>query len=250
MPHKRGKLSARRGERAKIGSDLAPPGAISVASEAIPKNVMRVLQAEEIRKVHNEKRKRQLEEGVPDGEDREPKKRKKEQKGEQKKKPQIKHGESLGAFNRRVEEEMRVELSEAFQTSRTETRKARKTAAKEKAERIAKAQKPKAAPEPSSPPPPKPEPPKQPKHTQQANKMVEFGKATVGKRFNDIVQAPPTFTKLPRGAKKIEAQGGGKSKKADVVSMAQKQMMDIEREKAIKHYRELKESRLAAGKAV
>lgn len=58
------------------------------------------------------------------------------------------------------------------------------------------------------------------------------------RRLNDIAQEPPVIKKLPRGATKNDAAPSG------VLSMAQKAMMEEERDKAIRHYRELKVRRL------
>lgn len=57
------------------------------------------------------------------------------------------------------------------------------------------------------------------------------------KRLNDIAQAPPEFKKLPRGASAFS------SKKDAGLSMAQKLMMEKERENAIARYRALKANR-------
>lgn len=75
---------------------------------------------------------------------------------------------------------------------------------------------------------------------------TEFVKAStsVPKRVNDIVQAPPQIKHLPRNAKKIVATSGKGKKSEAVVSMAQKAMMEAERENVIQRYRELKERRL------
>jgi len=62
------------------------------------------------------------------------------------------------------------------------------------------------------------------------------------RRLNDIAQEPPQFVKLPRGAK--SGKDSSQAKVAGVLSMAQKAMMEEERENAIKHYRELKAKRL------
>lgn len=81
---------------------------------------------------------------------------------------------------------------------------------------------------------------------QRGNPSIDFAKAPTStpKSVNDIVQAPPQIKHLPRNAKKIVA-ASEKGKKADaVVSMAQKAMMEAERENAIQRYRELKERRL------
>jgi hypothetical protein len=61
------------------------------------------------------------------------------------------------------------------------------------------------------------------------------------KRLNDIAMAPPELKTLPRGAAAKSKTGGTSGSKADnVVSMAQKVMMEQEREKAIKRYRDMK----------
>lgn len=58
------------------------------------------------------------------------------------------------------------------------------------------------------------------------------------RRLNDIAMAPPELKKLPRGVKteKHNSLGG-----ASVLSMAQRVMMEAERESAIERYREMKE---------
>jgi hypothetical protein len=78
------------------------------------------------------------------------------------------------------------------------------------------------------------------------------------KRLNDIVLAPPVFGarvgklggmrngKVGEGSGKgrgERSKGIGKVDNASVLSMAQKQMMEEEREKIIKRYRELKQQR-------
>ena len=74
---------------------------------------------------------------------------------------------------------------------------------------------------------------------------IDFEKTSTStpKSVNDIVQGPPQIKHLPRNSQKILA-ASGKSKKSDaVVSMAQKAMMEVERENAIQRYRQLKERR-------
>ncbi|KAG8998401.1 hypothetical protein FRB90_012311 [Tulasnella sp. 427] len=75
---------------------------------------------------------------------------------------------------------------------------------------------------------------------------TEFEKRVDRRSVNDIAEAPPTLSALPRGA---GASAAGKSVKASVesklpVSAAQKRMMEEEREKAIERYRELKKLKL------
>lgn len=74
----------------------------------------------------------------------------------------------------------------------------------------------------------------------------EFLKASTAtpRRLHDIAQAPPEITKFPRGSGQPR-----NDKSSGVLSMAQKVMMEEEREKAIKHYRELK-ARRSRGDAV
>ncbi len=70
--------------------------------------------------------------------------------------------------------------------------------------------------------------------------LKEFATAdSVPRRLNDVVQAPPEFKQLPRGASSV-------GKKGDVVSMSQRLLMEMEREKVILRYRELKASRRTA----
>ena len=79
----------------------------------------------------------------------------------------------------------------------------------------------------SSKPAPVPAPPKK----------LEFEKAPT-KRLNDVAEAPPTITKFPRNANKV--RGADIFGKNDILPPAHRRMMELEREKAIKRYRELK----------
>ena len=71
-------------------------------------------------------------------------------------------------------------------------------------------------------------------------------------RLNDIAMAPPELKKFPRSvkAKHNSPAGGGEKAKAGaaagpgVLSMAQRVMMEAERESAIKRYREMKERKI------
>ena len=71
-----------------------------------------------------------------------------------------------------------------------------------------------------------------------APKKLEFAKPPV-KRLNDIVEAPPTLTKHPRNVNKV--RNGVVFGKGDIVPPEHRRMMELEREKAIRRYRELKE---------
>ena len=65
------------------------------------------------------------------------------------------------------------------------------------------------------------------------------------KRLNDIVDAPPDMLALLKKNKVLQktAKGGEVFGKKDVVPPEQKRMMELEREKAIRRYREMKEKR-------
>ena len=77
------------------------------------------------------------------------------------------------------------------------------------------------------------------------------------RRLNDIATAPPELKRLPRGATTRKQRGGGggdgdgggkaKAGKAGVLSMAQRVMMEAERENVIRRYREMKERKVEEG---
>jgi len=74
--------------------------------------------------------------------------------------------------------------------------------------------------------------------------------SAVPRRLNDVVMAPPQLKSLPRGAAKRSLALGGKvdvRTGAGVLSMAQRAMMEVERENAIRRYREMKERKLNEG---
>ena len=237
----------------------------------------RVLQAEEVRKTYREKRVR-LDDNLGDGaREKEPKRRKTDgglQKSFGIKVPPLllamqysppsiwnvsmgkvscnTIGEWFGDINgltevssRRVEEEMRIPVAEAMHASRSTTKRARKI---DQAAKAAKIESSKPKPTGTSKPTPSTEvsTPNAPATPLLARK-TEFDKRASTTRLNDIVQAPPSLTKLPRGvAAKRKARGPVPAQMEGVVSMAQKHRMEEERERAIKRYRELKELRTAA----
>ena len=70
--------------------------------------------------------------------------------------------------------------------------------------------------------------------------------------LNDVAMALPELKKLPRSAVKQHWSVGGKAKAGmaaavGVLSMAQRAMMEIERENAIRRYREMKEHKAKEG---
>ncbi|KAI0765637.1 hypothetical protein BD413DRAFT_482151 [Trametes elegans] len=257
MPHKRAKRSVREQKRQESGDDVAPAAKRSIENEEIPKSAARVLNAAKIQQEWAEKkRKGQTDDGA--GPSR--KKRRKESAGGEgggETKLRIQPGESIAHFNRRVEDSMRHSVREAMQTSSAKMRKARK-------EELTQAASTKPTPDTTSSAKSRgrsdddasdsdDERPAQRAKTRD-DKPKDFEKisSSAPKRLNDIVQAPPVLKKLPRKAKKLAAQGGAqktggtKSLREGVLSMAQKAMMEEERDRAIRLYREMKRGKTTA----
>ncbi|KAG6853469.1 hypothetical protein C0991_004143 [Blastosporella zonata] len=251
MPHKRAKLSVRQNERKQLGNDLAPKKD-SLSNEPIPKALSRVLNAATIREEYRQK-KRKLED---DGNQKQDDKRRKvdgdtkDSKSKRKEaqvttKLVIKPGESIQHFNRRVEDDMRPIVKAAFQTSNAAVRNTYKA---EKEERIAKKTKGNAVKEDKEKPAKEaPKPPPAAAADKHAHKAKEFAQhsSSAPRRLNDIAQAPPEFKHLPRGAAASQHEFGGK--RDGIISMAQKQMMEKERENAIARYREMKSRQRSTG---
>lgn len=146
---------------------------------------------------------------------------------------------------RRVEDDMRPLVKDAIQTSRALLRGSLKTQIEAKAERKLQSKKAASTDEPKdtqkskhasivspeSVPKPQPSP------------IKEFTKSNTSapRRLNDIAQAPPDLNH-PRLAAKVKAAHGSLAygKREGVVSMAQKLMMEQERDRVIKRYRELR----------
>ncbi|KAG6896595.1 hypothetical protein C0992_007253 [Termitomyces sp. T32_za158] len=243
MPHKRAKLSARRNERQQREDNLAPQKEY-LNNEPIPKAVARVLNAATIREQYR-LRKRNFEDDngqtqvgkrrKVDDDTSDLRSRRKEARAASK--LTIKPGESIQHFNRRVEDDMRPLVKAAVQSSNTTVRntfKAEKNAKNAKKAHNAKGD------EETSETALKPIPAQVAEPDKHANKAKEFltHSSSAPRRLNDIAQAPPEFKRLPRGAVALDQGFGGK--RDGVLSMAQKQLMEKEREKAISRYREMK----------
>ncbi|KAG7444068.1 uncharacterized protein BT62DRAFT_981740 [Guyanagaster necrorhizus] len=238
MPHKRAKKSTRELQRLQTGSDLAP-GKQALESEAIPKSVARVLDAVHIREQWKS-RKRMPEDDL---DAIKPGKRRKTEKGDRgelktAKISGILPGESLQHFNKRVENDMRPLVKNAVQSSLANARKVRTT--EMNAKKKAKAKHAEEA-ERSPSPPPIPS-----KHADRPKEFQTIS-SSAPRRLNDIAQAPPEFTKLPRGAVWPDETRNAGKKRDGVLSMAQKAMMEDERNKAIARYREMKAKRRSDG---
>ncbi|KAF5343789.1 hypothetical protein D9757_014115 [Collybiopsis confluens] len=215
MPHKRAKRSVREQQRSQKGTDLAPSKE-SLSHEALPKSVVRVLNAAQIREEWKTK-KRTLE----DKEESRAKKRKISSS--------IQPRESLQHYNKRVENDMRPLVRNAVHSSNAVVRNVRKQQLSTKATSSRH-----HSDNPPSPPPVKRS--GQPKDFQSIS-------SSAPKRLNDIAQAPPEFTRLPG---RLKGSAPPTTTRTGVLSLAQTALMAQEREKAIARYRQLKASRRKA----
>ncbi|KAM0752232.1 hypothetical protein T439DRAFT_347151 [Meredithblackwellia eburnea MCA 4105] len=211
----------------------------------LSKSAYRILNAGTLRDEYHAKKKREREEEELAA----------SKKGKGKQKLQMLPHETLSAFNRRVEVAMRPTIDSAIRGAKLSSAKGRKDKDKakkekqeadtealkqkeeeereeEEAERERKRRK-KGGAEPKDPfvPAPKPQP------------ILEFAVASQRKSVGDVVNAPPILQKAVRG---LEA---GPSAHLPIpvgrlpVSASIKAMMEQEREKAVRMYRELKEKR-------
>ncbi|KAK7045776.1 hypothetical protein VNI00_007177 [Paramarasmius palmivorus] len=246
MPHKRAKRSVREKERLEKGHDLAP-GKSSLTKEAIPKSAARVLNALKIREEFRAK-KRQLEDSGDQGDRKRQKVDSKRKQGKGKT-PGILPGESLQHYNKRVEDSMRPVVREAMKTSLATIRSAKKQELEEKVAKKSGSEQKVRQNDPSSV---EHSPPLS--ASKHAGKAKEFQtlSSSAPKRLNDIVQAPPDIIRLKNATRRTggESAGGAIGSKRDgILSMAQKQMMETERAKAIARYRELKAAKRKDGDA-
>ncbi|KAI9511333.1 hypothetical protein F5148DRAFT_1009640 [Russula earlei] len=172
---------------------------------------------------------------------------------------EIQPGESLKHFDRRVEDYMRPLVRSAMRASAATERKERNATSAIAAPAgasphgSAKAAKTKTVRQPSSRPPPSSNARQQQSkaHAGAArrddddddDRPKEFAttSSAAPRRLNDVVTAPPALKSLPRGAKKHRSRPGkAKAVVAGVLSMAQRAMMETERENAIRRYREMR----------
>ncbi|KAH9001618.1 hypothetical protein EDB92DRAFT_1827830 [Lactarius akahatsu] len=250
MPHKRAKRSAREQQRKERGADLAPPGAGSsttLSTEGIPKSISRVLDAARIRTEYRQKKRaRQLGEGSHDDDDAptlaKGKKRRRVAADSDAGKSaiEIQPGESLKHFNRRVEDHMRPLVRSAMLASAATERKERKAATVNGTPRESKARSSVGKAEGMTTTTLSTAAGGD-KHRDRPKEFATISSARP-RRLNDIATAPPELKKLPRrrasdlGAKPARTKAVG-----SVLSMAQRAMMETERENAIRRYREMKE---------
>jgi len=148
---------------------------------------------------------------------------------------------------RRVEDDMRPLVKSAMQTSLAVARSVRKTELEGKKNKNKTENAKSAVRDVVRSPSPVP----LQKHAGRP-KEFETTSSSAPRRLNDIAQAPPEFKKLPHGAVKRAVRGGGGGdggggKREGVLSMAQRVMMEGQREKAIARYREMKTNRKREG---
>ncbi|KAI9067942.1 hypothetical protein FKP32DRAFT_1619545 [Trametes sanguinea] len=263
MPHKRAKRAVREKKRTESGGDLKPGGKNSIENEEIPKGAARILNAAKVQQEYAEKKRKGL---LDDGAG--PSRKKRRTDGKEGAKAgsssnshlRIQPGESMSHFNRRVEDAMRHSVREAMQISSAKLRKARKEELEQKAASSTSKHRSRSRSlgrsdgEASDVEDDKPHKPARKTVAAKDDKPKDFEKISTSapRRLNDIVQAPPEIKKLPRKAKKLTEQGatkkseGAKTLREGVLSMAQQAMMEEERERAIRLYRELKRGKTAA----
>ncbi|KAG8869058.1 hypothetical protein FRC20_002255 [Serendipita sp. 405] len=255
MPHKRAKHSKREEERRSRGADLVPNAAnMSLSNEPVPKSMARVLNAAALRESFHKKRKWE-EPSNPPADAKTGENKRKRRKVEDKKAEDMKilPSESLIAFNQRIENSMRSEIRSAVQQGNAHSRRQymmeKADRDKRREENVHKKQEDSVKPDVNS---------SGSKIAERATtsellrptqkqRQTEFETITSQgpKRLNDIVTAPPDLSALTkgRGLKGEAGIGAGLFGKKDIILPEQRRMMEIEREKAVKRYRELKEKR-------
>jgi len=185
------------------------------------KRIAWVLNAEQVRSdFHERKRKREEEEA---------KQNKKRRKDGSKRETtentiRIMPGESMTLFNRRVDDRHRERMDLAMRSAR----KSSKTRAKSTSEMPARSKQTASAGQPSEVPAVSP--------TRQTK--TEFDKREDRRSVNDVATAPPILNK----SKLKNASPAGNY--MDVVPMAQRRMIEEERERVIARYRALKQEKM------
>ncbi|KAG8935415.1 hypothetical protein FRC01_000022 [Tulasnella sp. 417] len=224
MPHKRLKHSARMERRDKLGYDRPPTKG---EHDSMSKKMGWITNAEKMREQLKQlKRKREEEEeGVR------PPKRSRGSAGdgeaEQPTAVKIKPGESMRDFNRRVEEEFKWKMQSAYKTASKGGGGKKRKAAKQDAQDNSAGGPITATTSADA-------------KSSAGKGKTEFDRRVDRRSVNDVAEAPPTLTALPRGAAAAGKSGKASAESQLPVSAVQKRMMEEEREKAIKRYRDLK----------
>ncbi|KAG2359689.1 hypothetical protein BDR07DRAFT_1360875 [Suillus spraguei] len=258
MPHKRAKRAVRERERSLKGDNLEPKHLGN--EETVPKSVARILNAEKIRLEFRNK-KRKIDD--PNGDECPQLKRRRSTSDVNSRKEdmlKIQPGETIAHFNKRVESSMMPLIRTAMQQSSAQVRRVQKheieqgvakpaAQVKTMINNASRADVSNLSPLTRTHTPPSrvdtsPLTSTSTRQQQPRDKPKEFcvSSTSAPRRLNDIAQEPPRFGKLPRGAR--SGKDSSKEKVVGILSMAQKAMMEEEREKVIKRYRELKAKKL------
>jgi len=137
-------------------------------------------------------------------------------------------GETLGQFNRRIEDELRPGLRAAIKSSSSVARRARSDETKSKP-RLNETSIGKDTEAPITMT-------SSPTSTKRRMTKTEFDTRPKMTRLNDVAMAPPALGKATR---KVPERNTG----TGVLSIEQKQEMEAERERVVRRYRELKETK-------
>ncbi|KAL5507411.1 hypothetical protein ACEPAH_6867 [Sanghuangporus vaninii] len=252
MPHKRAKRSAREKAKAERKLDL-PPSESSFNPHDIPKSMARVLNAEVVQGAWKEKKRSLGGEGDRMGDG----KKRKIASASSKTEIKIKPGESLRHFKQRVEDDMRPLIRSAMKSTMPLSKQKLKQSQKDVEQLANERGKSKRVLEHDD------------SDSEDAYSHRRQGKrkdrspspdflrvsSSAPKRLNDVVQAPPELRPAPRLRRLAEnlqhkkAQGRlgsaieDEQKDGGVITLQQKRMMELEREKAINRYRALKEAK-------
>ncbi|EGN97761.1 hypothetical protein SERLA73DRAFT_182497 [Serpula lacrymans var. lacrymans S7.3] len=242
MPHKRAKRSVREREKVNKGVDLPPP--TSLVTEKVPKTASRILNAEKIRQEYRERKRKVVEDGDAGKPQRKKSKKEVNPKEYQNDEPvlKIKTGETIAQFNKRVEKTMLPAIRSAIHSSSSQAKNVNQAQAEEKVVRkdnSTSARHPTRGHKEEAMTLGPSLLQKTPRNASENIKEFQSTSTSAPRRLNDIAQAPPEFKKLPRGVSG-DAGMNIKGKSQGVLSMAQKLMMEEEREKAILRYREMK----------
>ncbi|EMD38313.1 hypothetical protein CERSUDRAFT_64575 [Gelatoporia subvermispora B] len=262
MPHKRAKRSIREQRRSQTTEiNLASGSRSSITNEPIPKGAARILNATKIQKDWAEKKRKLQEDEDGRAGPAQKRRRKDTAEGDHTSRStalKIQPGESIAHFNRRVEDSMRSSVRVAMKASSTIARKARKEEVLQKSGQPGNSKIAKGDPAARTKRKTSPETEgggtlstvAERKNATREDRPKEFQSLSTStpKRLNDIAQAPPELKKLPRGATKDKAKQSGEAKtlQQGVLSMAQKLMLEEERERAVRLYREMKKQKMAA----
>ncbi|KAL5485304.1 hypothetical protein ACEPAI_7946 [Sanghuangporus weigelae] len=253
MPHKRAKRSVREKAKAERKQDL-PPSESSFNLNDIPKSMARVLNAEMVQGAWKEKKRSMEGEGDRAGGG----KKRKIASASSKTEIKIKPGESLRHFKQRVEDDMRPIIRSAMKNTTSLSKQKLKQSQKDAEELANERRKGKGVSEHDEADSEDVSSHRRQGKRKDRSPSPDFLRvsSSAPRRLNDVVQGPPELKPAPRlkrlaeKSQKKKAQDRQGSAIEDeegdggVITLQQKRMMELEREKAINRYRALKEAKL------